>query len=204
MSILCLTFCLHRDIYHRQSQAWQHKNMHTKSKQQSDIWKRWMISIYLFLIQNEPYVESWLNLQWQGPSVWVPQSLFVGLLLMGSMLNIIFQPLDLSSHPVYKPANHLDSPPSAQRQTERKLAVCLCWWGHGVTQKLFLLLFPVTISPVFHKPGHDLLMHVFKKFMNWSEDGAVPTTARLFFPLSTQGQERRHFKDLVPNRDTDG
>lgn len=31
-----------------------------------------------------------------------------------------------------------------------------------------LLLFPVTIGPVFHKQGHDLLMHVFKKFMNWS------------------------------------
>lgn len=31
-----------------------------------------------------------------------------------------------------------------------------------------LLLFPVAIRPVFHKPGHDLLMHVFKKFMNWS------------------------------------
>ena len=168
-----------------------------------------MISIYLFLNQNEP---CWILTEsaMTRPLSVSPTQLICWFTwghltqpVMGSMLNIIFQPLDLSSHPVHKPANHLDSPPSAQRHTERKLAVCLCWWWHGVTQKLFLLLFPVTISPVFHKPGHDLLMHVFKKFMNWSEDGAVPTTARLFFPLSTQGQERRHFKDLIPNRDTD-
>lgn len=62
-------------------------------------------------------------------------------------------------------SNHLTSSESAQRRTETNLALCVVTrCGAGA----LLLLFPVTIRCAFHKPGHDLLMHVFKKFMNWS------------------------------------
>lgn len=68
------------------------------------------------------------------------------------------------------------------------VCVCVVTWGDA---KALLLLFPATIRPVLYELGHDLLMHVFKKFR------AVPTTARLFFPLRTGGEEsqllaRRH------------
>ena len=67
--------------------------------------------------------------------------------------------------------------------------------GAGALQ----LLFPVTIRPVFHKPEHDLLMHVFKKFMNWSgpewrwscsnHSSLVFFFFVFSFPLSAQGGE---------------
>ena len=117
-----------------------------------------------------------------------------------------------TSRPACKPANHLASP---QQHTHGDKPRGVCVGGDTTWRRSSLCCYFQSLSALFFiSRGHDLLMHVFKKFMNWSgaraKDGAVPTTARLFFLLrahigTSEQAACRHLKGFCSkHRDIDG
>ncbi len=105
--------------------------------------------------------------------------------------------------------DHLPSPQSTRRclcvHVHVRVCACVCVFvcvcGDTVWRKSPLQLFPVTIRPVFHKPGHDLLMHVFKKFMNRSRpEQRWSCSNHSSLAESKAGCVCRHFKGFVPKK----
>lgn len=111
---------------------------------------------------------------------------------------IIFQPPESAFNPELQ--HHLSSPRQLGVTRRQNVSVCVCvcmWahmnaWWHRALQKL---LFPVAIGGVFHKTGpwfvNACLLKVHELKAGRRCDGAVPTTARLFFALTAKGAQSR-------------